>query len=79
MMIAPLAPAQAWLGAGAEPRERHNVSNDFPMKIGLLELLMGVETPIPPKMITPSPLTGRPRGGFNPLFSRKPDLPRRAP
>jgi hypothetical protein len=32
----------------------------FPMKIGLLELLMGVETPIPPKMITTAAPDGAP-------------------
>ena len=32
----------------------------FPMKIGLLELLMGVETPILPKMITPAAPDGAP-------------------
>ena len=30
------------------------------MKIGLLELLMGVETPIPPKMITTAAPDGAP-------------------
>jgi len=30
------------------------------MKIGLLELLMGVETPIPPKMIIPAAPDGAP-------------------
>jgi len=33
------------------------------MKMGILELLMGVETPIPPKMINTAPPAGRPRGG----------------
>ena len=32
----------------------------FPMKIGLLELLMGVETPMPPKMINAAASDGAP-------------------
>ena len=46
---------QGWRTGGNQHLKR-----EFPMKIGLLELLMGVETPIPPKMITPAAPDGAP-------------------
>jgi len=44
------------------------------MKI-TLEDMMGADAPIPPLRQVPPPPRGRSRGGFNSLFSRKPNLP----
>jgi hypothetical protein len=44
--------SQPWrLIGGANPQERHVTSNDFLLKKNVLELLRGVETPIPQKKI----------------------------
>ena len=55
---------QGWRTGG-----NHHLKREFPMKIGLLELLMGVETPMPPKMITPAAPDGAlPRRLQFPIF-----------
>jgi hypothetical protein len=46
---------------GAKPLERQDTL--FPENEPLQELLMGVETPIPPKMMNTAAPAGRPRGG----------------
>jgi len=48
---------------GIPPGLSSMIPKKFPIKIGLPELLMGVETPIPPKKINAAAPKGRPRGG----------------
>ena len=51
-------------GIPACPPERQNYHQMIsPENVPLQELLMGVETPIPQKMITTAAPKGRPRGG----------------